>query len=121
MRTISQLREAGFTVAASRSAVQCTEVSSLKPFWYYNTRFYSTMADVRANLQAASLDAQGRYTLTVAGLHGDNEVLVYNILDEERHRILEDAQARYYTGMNDAERAKDDYEDALNTLEAYAD
>jgi hypothetical protein len=119
MRTIAQLRQAGFTVVRSTRAVDCTEIQSNKPFWYYNTEFAEDMAGVREHLKKAHVDENGQYYLIVAGLYGEDEVLVYNLLDEQRFAWLEDAQSRYFTGLNDAARAKADYEDALNVLEPY--
>lgn len=119
MRTISQLREAGFTVVHSTQAVDCTEITSDQPFWYYNTNFYSSMDQVASNLEAAKLNADGKYSLIVAGLYRDDEVLVYNLLDAERHELMRAARERYVAATNDAQRARDDYEDALNVLEPY--
>jgi hypothetical protein len=119
MRTINQLREAGFTVATATDAVDCTSITSDKPFWFYNTNFCENMADVREHLKPAEKREDGQYRLLFAGLPGDDEVIAFNLIDEERYKQMQDALGRYLAGLSEAQRAKDDYEDAFNTLEPY--
>ncbi len=119
MRTIAQLQAAGFQVRPTPDAIDCTDIVSATPFWYYTTKFAETMAEVHERLEAARSTPDG-YVLTVAGPHwrGSEEPFPFNLLDCERKTFMDDARARYVTACNDATRAKADYEDALRTDEA---
>lgn len=119
MRTIQQLKDAGFTVRVATDAIDCTEVVSPQPFWYYNLRFYDSMADIHEHLQAAPAHTGG-YRLLAAGLYPDDALFPFNVIDAERKAILDDARARYVTGLNDMQRAESDYMDAVRTDEDYA-
>lgn len=120
MRTIEQLRQAGFTVEVSERGIDCVDVRSPNPFWYYNINFYESMSEVHSNLQAAQADARG-YLLTVAGTQWlePAQVFPFNLLDEKRKAILDEARSRYVVACNEGQRAQDDYLDALRTDEPY--
>lgn len=120
MRTIEQLKQAGFAFVASERGEGCTDIRNTHPFWYYNANFYERMDEVHESLRPAESDAQG-FVLTVAGtqwLQGDRG-FPFNLLDAERKAHLDDARSRYVTARNDAQRAQDDYLDALRTDKAY--
>ncbi len=119
MRTVEALKAAGFGFRACPDAVGVTEISSDTPFWYYNTNFYESMADVHEHLEPAKMGGDGKFVLLLAGEYADDEVLPYNLLDSERKTLLEGARARYASAKNDAQRAEDDFLDALRTDEAY--
>lgn len=121
MRTVAQLKEAGYRIVPAQGLTGVTEISSIKPFWFYNRNFYTKMAEVRENLKAADKFQDGRFVLHLSGLYEDEQIPAYNLIDEDRKKILDEALSRYVTAQNDAQRAAADYEDALNTAEPYTD
>lgn len=60
MRTIEQLKNAGFTVKRADHLTGVTELSSSTPFWYYNQKFHEGMSAVRENFRAADKFENGR-------------------------------------------------------------
>ena len=118
MRTVTQLRQAGFIVQPAQDAVDCTELLSAAPCWYYNPRFAETMSEVNEALQPVPSVGSG-YRLVAAGKFADEDVFPFNILDAQRKVYLDDARSRYLVALKDATRAEEDYHDVLRTDEAY--
>lgn len=67
MKTITQLRAAGFTVSNASDAVGCTEVSFPVCFHYYNPKVYKEPLDVFDALHVATPGTNGGYRLVFAG------------------------------------------------------
>lgn len=66
MQNVRKLRAKGFTVTQATKAVDCTEVSSSEPFFYYNPKFATTPDDVYRALKAVE-ETDGKYQLIIAG------------------------------------------------------
>lgn len=86
MSTVQNLRDAGFTVRPSADAVQCTEVLSTLPFWYFSNAFGSD--DVMDRIQK-SRSHLGMYQLISAGEHDDDDEFPFTILSEEQFLNIE--------------------------------
>ncbi len=120
MRTIKQLKDAGFSFRPAPNGADATEISSASPFSYYHTNFRVTMSEIIEHLTMAKVDHHGRYVLLLAGnWYDDDTVLPYNLLDEERRLLMLEARERYVRSMNDAQRAEADFMDAVRTDEPY--
>lgn len=115
-KTVNELRAAGFLVRSAADAVQCTEVVSDKPFWYFNANFYESMADVHEHLTRAAQHGQ-QFRLLVAGEYEGEMNFPFGIVEEARYAVLQEARARFVAARNDMSRAVDDYMDALHNAE----
>lgn len=125
MRTVAQLIAAGFIVRDSLDGLNCTEVASDKPFWFYNPRWLrsndesgSRAREVLASLRSATLGPTC-YQLVVAGVFEGDTEFPFEIIDSERKELLEQAFTRYQEHSNLADRALDDFHDALRVEEPY--
>lgn len=112
MQNLQKLRAAGYDIQPAQDAVDCTEVLSIAPFWYYNATFYGSMAGVHNNLLAAKF-ANGKYRLLLAGKLDKDEFLAFNILSQTQKEKMDEARGKYVFHSNEASRAQDDYMDAL--------
>ncbi|VTU43209.1 MULTISPECIES: hypothetical protein [unclassified Variovorax] len=118
MRTVQQLIDAGFTLSPAEDAIGCSELFSPKPFFYYNPKSLESINDIYSGLETAKPTEYG-HRLVLAGRYSPSDVFPFNVLDEERRELLDEAYQRYWTHTNDAARAKDDFSDVLRTDEPY--
>jgi hypothetical protein len=129
--TIAQLKKAGFSVVASEGnsdAEGCTLVTHTEPFWYYNelqARMYSGpdsfMDYWREHVTAADKSSSGTYSLLVAGQQylKDTAEFPFRLMGLAQKKVLDDALTRHISAKNDAQRARDDFDDALTDFENY--
>lgn len=83
MKSISQLRAAGFTVSNAVDAVGCTEVSFPVCFHYYNPKVYKKPLDVFDALHVATPGTNGGYRLVYAGeLPSDDGEILFEVLTQ---------------------------------------
>jgi hypothetical protein len=84
MKSIAALRAAGFTVAKASDAVDCTDITSPTPFYYYNPRFVEKPEQIFNALTQARALPDGGYALTLAGPYpGDDGYVSYGIVLKE--------------------------------------
>lgn len=114
MKTVNQVREAGFIVRTCADAIGCTEVVSKTPFRYFNLSLV-TPGGVLANIHEAHACDEG-YRLISAGLFADDEDFPWAIITAEQQASLEAARANYQAALDACEAAKVALDTALYTL-----
>lgn len=93
MKSVSQLRSAGFDVAPSVEATDCTEVRFPSRFFYYNPRFHKDPFEAFAALAEADEAPTGGYRIIIAGVVSaeDGEIPL-----EVVPRVVRDRLAHYH-------------------------
>lgn len=83
MKSIQQLRAAGFTVSKATDAVGCTEVSFPVCFHYYNPQFHRNPLEVFDALSPAKPGLNGGYRLVIAGeLPPDDGEIPFEVISQ---------------------------------------
>lgn len=110
MQNIQYLQNRGFTITPAKYVVDCTQVQSKSPFFYYNPRYADKPDELMGVILAAQLDAKfGDYRVLIAGLHVDKKELPLAIISEAEYVELKE----HYRTMAAARTA---YSDSYNAL-----
>nr|WP_176704781.1 hypothetical protein [Burkholderia sp. M701] len=121
MKTVAQLRAAGFTVKPSASAIGGTDVESAEQFFFLNLRFLDGIAQAAEQLDRgrAERGSDGVFRIIVAGQYADDAefpLLILKPLDAEN---LTNSALFHATALEDAEAARaraKSHEDQFNGL-----
>ncbi len=118
MRTIQQLRDAGFTVQGAEDAAGCTEVLSDDPFWHVGRQFLdstnttNTMLEVQERIRPADPHAGG-YRLVIAGRYADDAILPSHLMDAKTVARLDAAHDKWETASAAVDAARALYREAI--------
>lgn len=92
MKSVAKLRRIGFTIGAPYpdDAVDCTKVTSDKPFYYFNPNFATEPRQIFESLKQASEVSPGVFELLIAGEHfGADDELPFTIVLSPSRQSLE--------------------------------
>ena len=89
MKSVAQLRAAGFTIISSPDAVGCTEVTYPGTFYTYNPEFKKTPVEIFESLTEARTRPTGGFRVTLAGdcPPDDGNIHLEILLRMDRERI----------------------------------
>lgn len=110
MQDIRTLMMRGFLIEEAVDAADCTQVSSEKPFYYFNPRFADKPDELVHAIYSVGVDAKSkRYRMVVAGTYYGKKDLPYSILTEDEYIRLN----QHHREMSEARRAFSDSHSAL--------
>jgi hypothetical protein len=89
MKSVAQLRAAGFTVIPSTEAVGCTEVAHPGTFFTFNPNFKKTPIEIFEGLSEAHTRPAGGFRVTIASAcpPDDGDIPLEILLRMDRERL----------------------------------
>lgn len=108
MKTVAQLRAAGFTVKPSATATGGTDVESAEGFLFLNPRFLDGIAQVTEQLDRgrAERGSDGMFRIIVAGQYADDVEFPFLILKPLDAENLANSALFHTNALEDAEAAR---------------
>ena len=121
MKTVAQLRAAGFTVKPSSTAIGGTDVESSEEFSFLNLRFLDGIGQATEQLLRgrAERSDDGLFRIIVAGQYADDAEFPFLILKQLDAEILMNSADCYAHALDDVESARArarNHEDQFNAL-----
>jgi len=116
MKSVKSLRSVGFTVRSATDAVDCTEVSSDKLFYYYNPKFAKDPLGVHSALQLAGREGE-RYRLLIAGAcPADDGEVPFVIVNEQQRQQVAVFYEQHKEAAQVARVAEQQFYDSVRTI-----
>lgn len=108
MQKIAQLLAAGYSIQPAVDAVDCTELSSPSPFWFYNPNFVELTVRNFGELKFATV-REGRYRVVAAGNFTQADEFPFSVISLTQYEKMKAAQEKYFLHRNEAASAEDDF------------